>query len=87
MASQDYLMPFPRYVGVVTEVQMVMLLNACFLGLDELNCLGVVLQPLKIIKDYMNFCIVELRIQSNKLLQQKGGSSTCWSVRAKVFYE
>ena len=79
-------MPFPRYVGVVTEVQMVMLLNACFLGLDELNCLGVVLQPLKIIKDYMNFCIVELRIQSNKLLQQKGGSST-WSVRAKVFYE
>ena len=80
-------MPFPRYVGVVTEVQMVMLLNACFLGLDELNCLGVVLQPLKIIKDYMNFCIVELRIQSNKLLQQKGGSSTCWSVRAKVFYE
>ena len=80
-------MPFPRYVGVVTEVHMVMLLNACFLGPDELNCLGVVLQPLKIIKDYMNFCIVELRIQSNKLLQQKGGSSTCWSVRAKVFYE
>ena len=66
-------MPFPRYLGFVTEVLMVMLQNACWVSTNLLNCLGVVLQSLRIIKDYMNFCNVELRIWSNKSLQQKGG--------------
>ena len=50
-----------------------MLWNACWVSTDSLNCLGVILQPLRIIKDYMNFCNVELRIWSNKSLQQEHG--------------